>query len=217
MSRHRKQVSELKLPRGRGDLGCLTGIVLIVIVFGGFAIYLLFFGTGIAERIPAILWLGIVFFGLRSSIQSAGSLRFWGADLLTSLGGHPILESDGFEIRLVQRMGRLRLLKGKATLESILSVSISLGQASGMTGKDQNDWGVSIWYRFTKGSHGRPTIIRPDEGLSCLPGKWPRGKAEALAGEVVEFLKSVGVPFEEREQEATQWRVVRDEPKPLEE
>ncbi|MHC5173694.1 MAG: hypothetical protein ACYSPJ_08110 [Planctomycetota bacterium] len=93
---------------------------------------------------------------------------------------------------------RFYLLKIKC--DGIRTVDWSMGQASGLSGQDANDWSVVVWYgkrQATKGSWDR--FDKHDLGLYLISPGQAKTKTEEFGNRFVAFLRDASVPAAQKE------------------
>lgn len=142
------------------------------------------------------VWLVLVLAFIREDIREAGSIKsFW----IQQLGGY----ATESRIRVHPEAHAIRLSLGyvllgrflpyrQIHLEQMTSIEWNSGQASAMSGREMDDWHVSIWF---KPSGKKPEALFPScrKGGVFLVG--PAGKkeeAEAFGTQLVNFLKQNG-------------------------
>jgi hypothetical protein len=143
----------------------------------------------------SILWLMLAPFMVRVWIRQAGSARQFLVDAAGVLSTRqfvaavqqPDVLAVCFGFELFGR--RYRYIEIPA--DTIEYVDWSAGQASGMAGRDMNDWQVILWHHPKM-----PSLPYPRKGKVApyfFGTPRSREKTEALGREFLAFLKSVGI------------------------
>jgi hypothetical protein len=206
--------NELKRPTEvhirRSILASTRNLLLLLILFG----FLVFFCLAATWRlvkyrdtppislIGSALWLLLVLYALteiyKSGIRDAflSVLSCISRDHYVAIKPSDTLPTRvaiGFHL-LGWNLDRYVLLLG-----GIRKVSWGAGQASGMTGRDQNDWYVVIWAQRESVCTIRPTRA-PNRQMGLVAGRTgPRRRVEPFVRELVDMFRQAGLEFDASE------------------
>jgi len=190
-----------------GEIVALFLMCSFVLFFGLLALLnlVLFRGESFIGILASVGWLVLVLFGIWGLYKYEGSIRH----LLIHLMG--IFSRYHFAAVCQQKEGwdtlcfgyklfgrRFYLLKIKC--DGIQTVDWSMGQASGRSGQDANDWSVVVWYgkrQATKGSWD--SFDKHDLGLYIVSPEQEKTKTEEFGNRFVAFLRDAGVPAAQKE------------------
>jgi hypothetical protein len=173
--------------------GCSLIIYAIVVVFGLMAIHNVLIWLAV---IPSVIWLLFIGYFIVSECKRVG-IRTYLANIAGRLAPHHFLEHDDDDLsgREVVRYGftlfNHDVTQWQLPICDITAVEWSAGQASGMTGRDMDDWHVFIWFRDGKEGYSR----RPGERCHSLTPARPRIITETDGKVVGDYLITIGAPL----------------------
>ena len=147
--------------------------------------------------ILSALWLLLVVFWIITFILEEGGLRLFVMNLLAKFSAHQFVE-------IVPQQGDDPIVRFRFTLlgctfnhlqirpAELAFVRWSAGQATGLTGRDMDDWHVTLWYNRKRYKRGDDTDTR-EKLLHFIGPEGPKCEADALGGSLVDFFRSVGL------------------------
>jgi hypothetical protein len=145
----------------------------------------------------SVIWLILVALIMRSEIAASGG---WHQYVINRRGDFSLqrfmwiqMGEDGQSIvSLGYRIRGKSYYFMKIPLQDLISIGWSMGQASGMTGRDQNDWSVYIQYLPNR-------LVPPNAtqwSTGCVIGPHrSKNRTEVFGRELVQFLENAGVAF----------------------
>jgi len=197
--------SQITIPTPRGRIVGALGLITFVLFFVVLAVENLLNHTAM---IPSILWLVLVAVGIASILkEEKGFVKFLGA--FSSKHFAEVVETipNAWDIHWGFRLAGRRLVYKVIPVGKIKSLEWSLGQASGLAGRDMNDWHVTLWYDHDdpiKCEQGTKWKLRyPDQEPYCVNYSGPKEKAAALGREVLVLLETAGAVFVQGQDEGT--------------
>ncbi|HVU28561.1 MAG TPA: hypothetical protein VHG71_12600 [Verrucomicrobiae bacterium] len=162
-------------------------ITLIIVVFALFAVVNLCLWMAV---IPSLIWLAFVVMCIKSSARRDGGLQPFLVNVIGDLFGKKFVEwnPNDLQSRCIrfgfQLLGH-RFIQKSIQLNKIESISWHTGQASGMAGRDVNDW--KVWMYCDSGLE-KPNHINYGIGPAVR-----KSRTEALGLSLISFLRNAGV------------------------
>lgn len=194
-----KSASRLELPPAGGAV-FLTVVCTIIVFFVGVAIFNLWRSDSLTtfEIVASVLWLCLAGMWLVGGIVETGGIRRALVNCLGMFSRRAFIETcrpgDG-PVMLRFGFGCLGREFDYANIElaRIGMVSWNAGQASGRSGRDQDDWSVAVW--FWKPGRTGPWDRRKvkDHDLILITPSLPKEDAAAAGRSVIELLNDAGV------------------------
>jgi len=199
--------TQIKIPKPLGEVVGAYVITSFIVFFVAVAVSNLFHRIAI---IPSLLWLILV------AAVNIGSLREIGGrrnlvDLLGSFSRKHFAEivETGVNTRDIcfgfKSLGR-RLFYESVNVSKIESLEWRTGQATGMAGRDMNDWHVILWFNHddpAKSEKQKKWHRKPDQDLYIV-GPFRSKKATASFGrDFLSFLEKAGVALVQGEDDST--------------
>jgi hypothetical protein len=194
-------ISQMPIPKSQSEAVFQFVIDVIAIVFAILAIVDLCSGVAL---VASCLWLVLVTITVWISAQEACGLRSVFISHIGSLLGRYFVEVDSVETPLgslrfgFQLFGH-RFVEWSVPLDSITLVKWSTGQASGIAGRDMNDWHVTL--RFNHSDPAKAEVQRqrqytkPEQELHSIGPSAPKDHAETFGLALIDFLRDAGVDF----------------------
>lgn len=183
------ETTSLILPAD-GNRGCSLIILIIVVVFGLMALHNILIWLAV---IPSVIWLLFIGYFIIGECKRVG-VRTFLANVAGSLAPHHFLDYGNDELsgQRIVRYGFTifyhAITQWQLPVSKITAVEWSAGQASGMSGRDMNDWHVFVWYKADESRVSR----RPGESCYSLTPARPRSITEADGKVIGDYLISVG-------------------------
>lgn len=195
--------SRLDLPFRGSALGvcCFYGVVsAIAIVAIDYLIH--FRTTPVITILASVAWLSLVALLVSSAISDEGGVLQYLVNRLGYFSKRQFIETDknaeqrpticfGYEL-----FGRkYYYLQVEAT--AIKSVYWHHGQGTAMSGRDMNDWSITMRYHHPAGSRWPKALGRGSLDVHTVEGPWgAKERAEAFGHLLVAFLRSAGVELQ---------------------
>ncbi len=205
------------------DSRVLHFVLSSIVVVGGVFSVLNLAGVSNWDPVPlvgSVLWLLFIWWIVRDGRKEAAGL---GKYLLTVPGnviGRFFAEIGAFTetdkqpvVRFGFRLLGWKVVQRSIALSKIHAVKWDMGQASGMTGRDMNDWLVFLYYDHDKPAESERrrnwkiktmpqwTHPFPDQDLICVGPAKRKEITEKFALKFVDFLRVAGVRLERSENE----------------
>ena len=185
------------LPTERRENGCAVSVIFVFTAFFALAILNLFRGMAtIASLIWVVFYGFLVGMGVRESSGVANLLRW----LVCAPFGQRFVEiamDPAGEEKLIicTRFAGLKYVEARCPLAGITKVAWSMGQASAISGKDLDDWGLFLRFKTDLRFAPEASAIVPFEGFAHLGTIGKKERAAALGRELAEWLRDAGVPM----------------------
>ena len=190
---------EIAIPKSGTEVVLQTVMTVIVIVFLCLAVLNIIDGVAL---IASCLWIAIVGWIVRDGMKNDDirSIRIYLINLLGDLVGNHFaavsyLDTDSREIIFGFRLFRHRFINKHILIDKIETVEWTAGQATGMAGRDMNDWRVCVWFDHgdpEKSEKQRKWHRKPDQDIYIVGPSTPRVKTEALGLALISLLRSTG-------------------------
>ena len=187
---------EMMIPKSPRDVIFQSVITAIIVFFAGLAVVNIFSRVAI---IPSLIWLTFITMILWTPVKKAGSFRRFLADCLGELIGRHFVEvvSGGTstkEIRFGYELFGRRFIKKSIGIDKIESIYWSTGQASGMAGRDMNDWQICLWFDHCDPakSEKKSKWHKPDQDIYTVGSARRKKITEAFGLSFVTFLRTAG-------------------------
>src|ERR1035438_7231183 len=134
---------------------------------------------------------------LWTPIRQAGSFRRFLADCLGELIGRHFVEVVSVstpvnEVRFGYELFGRRFIKQSIAIDAIESIHWSTGQASGMTGRDMNDWSVYLYL-----DRDNP-VNKPNRHIYVVGPARRKEITEAFGLSFVAFLRAAGAQLDRK-------------------
>jgi hypothetical protein len=165
--------------------------------------------TPAISLVASALWLLLTAYALTKTYKSGTRDAFLGLLSYISLDHYVVIkpsETLPMHVAIGFRLMGWNLDRDVLILGGIRKVSWGAGQASGMTGRDQNDWYVLIWAQRESVCTTRPnrTPNRPMGFFSGLSGlvaglSGPRRRVEPFVRELLDMFRQAGLEFDASE------------------
>jgi hypothetical protein len=186
---------QMPIPVARGHSVWLCTLTLIVLVFSMIAAWNVLHGEA---YIPSGLWLVVVIYGVRQSSVNEGGFRSFAVKCLgdfslshfseiASSGENPATLMFGFQI-----LGH-RFIQQRIDLNKVESVEWSSGQATGLAGRDMQDWSVALWFDQVSPIKKWKGLRKPDQDVLIVGPARRKEDTEAFGLTFVHFLQEAGV------------------------
>lgn len=186
------------IPKSTSDvvfLGVLTSIAAGGVVLG---VTNLFMGVAL---VPSMLWLVFIGFVVASEAKQHRGVGGVFVHLVGELFGRqfvdaPLIEGTPREIRFGFELFGRAFITRVELLDDIKKVGWSTGQATGITGRDMDDWSVFVWFNPKAPSSIEIGIKSGADFWTVIHAVGPareRSKTEALGLEFLKFLEEAGV------------------------
>lgn len=184
------------IPRSRADDAFCFVITVIVVVFAVLALVDLCSGVAL---IASSLWLALVTISIWTACRNEGGLRRYLINRVGDLAGQRFVEADPADAQPQHIHFGFQLFGCCFIQKSILLTKIETGewrtgQATGMAGRDMNDWHISIWLDRDDPAltEKQRASLRPDQYIYCVGPSVRKEETEALGLSLVAFLREAG-------------------------
>lgn len=196
---HSDQMHEFRLPApGTAVLsiiGYSLGVGLLVIVLRNLMQ---------AQQIPfltvlaSLCWLMLVLFVVGSNLWFEGGVRQYFINRLGAFSRHhfvrvaPALQ-NGERLQIGYTLFGRDFYYLQVATNLIESVDWRTGQATALSGSDQNDWHVVLWYHMPLEQLAQPIAGYRDDGLYLIGHVGPKDTITEFGTGFVRFLQKAGV------------------------
>jgi hypothetical protein len=186
---------EMTIPKSPQDVIIQSVFTAIIVFFAGLAPVNVFNRVAV---IPSLIWLAFITMILWTPIRQAGSFRRFLADCLGELIGRHFVEVVSVstpvnEVRFGYELFGRRFIKQSIAIDAIESIHWSTGQASGMTGRDMNDWSVYLYL-----DRDNP-VNKPNRHIYVVGPARRKEITEAFGLSFVAFLRAAGAQLSDGE------------------
>lgn len=197
-----EEIARLEVPPTGGAVLLLVFLA-IVGFFTWAAVYILASPQGLrtSEVLCSICWLMLVTIWIVGPIIEARGFWPWLVALVGVFARCGVIEiqsmpNGGSMLRTGFRFcGRDFLLK-PVEISRIGRIHWSAGQASSVSGRDRNDWSVSIWYAKSNSPEPRPLVDFKAWDIRMISPRMPKEKTDAIGRAIVSLLIDAGVMLE---------------------
>lgn len=157
-----------------------------------------------ARQIPlltvlaSLCWLMLVLFVIGSNLWFEGGVRQYFINRLGSFSQHhfvrvaPALHDVG-QLQVGYMLFGRDFSYLQVETDRIKSVDWRTGQATSLSGSDQDDWHVVLWYHCPAMKLAQPVLGYRDEGLYLIGHVGPKESIAELGTGFVHFLQQAGV------------------------
>lgn len=147
----------------------------------------------------SVLWILFVVVGISFAvIEEQGIQRFVTNRIATLSSRHFVEVSSQHAEVLAVRFGfklfNVQFTQFQIPSTKLVSIAWSAGQATGISGRDADDWHVVVWYQH-KGSRRRTESGYREESLHIIGPSSPKANAVETGKQLVAFLGSIGITF----------------------
>lgn len=191
-----KMSQEMTIPKSRLEVSLQFVFTTIVVGFAFLGVANLCHGTAL---ISSALWLGLVTMIVWSGSKRDGGFRKYLTNRLGELAGRRFVVSTSQaaqpgEIRFGYELLGQRVIQQSIAIGTIESIAWSTGQATGMAGRDMNDWQVCLWvdHHDPARSGKRRKLRKPDQNVYIVGPATRKERAEALGLSLVALLRGAG-------------------------
>jgi hypothetical protein len=196
----------LTIPKPWQHIAFAWGVTAFVLFFVLVAIGDLLIGVA---WIPSLLWLGFVCFQIYGIYKDEG-LRGTIVGFLSCFSGSHFADTTNDEawekeVRFGFRLLGHRFCCQKIAIQRIETVEWSPGQATGMTGRDVDDWSVKVWFDHgdRDRSERRKYARKPDQDIYIVGPSRSKGLTFAFGRELLSFLIHAGAVLEQGDNDHT--------------
>lgn len=192
--------AQMTIPKSRSEVVFNVILSAIVVFFLLLAVFALLIQVAI---VASCLWIVIVAAMVSATCKSEGGFRKFLINRLGDVVGRKFVEtSTSGEIRFGYQLLGYRFLQRSVSLNKVASVEWSPGQASGMAGRDMNDWIIGLWFdRPDPIKRKNKTYLKADQNVYVVGPSRRKEDTRSLGLSFVAFLCSAGLTLVEDEKE----------------
>ncbi len=144
-----------------------------------------------------VLWLLIVAALVWQGIEEQGSFRQFVVSVMAVFAGREYIEISPFNVQsrtitVGTQICALRSIQWSLPFDKVVSVQWNTGQATGMAGRDMNDWHLSLWY---KDDSTKRKSRKPGQYVHVIGPSRRKEDTEAFGLAFVDFLRRAGLPL----------------------
>jgi hypothetical protein len=186
--------TEMTIPRSLYENIFLRAIYFIVMLASIMAMLNLITGTAV---IVSGIWLIFISIMIWKACKNAGGLHKYLVNRLGEIAGRKFVESTSYkkaptEIRFGYELFGHRFIQLVVKTDTIESVEWDKGQASGMTGRDMNDWSVYLWFDHNDPAKRKSWSRKQDQEIYVVGPSRRWEDTDAFGRSFVDFLRAAG-------------------------
>lgn len=200
-------ISAMVIPKSLKEIAFEVVLFSIVVFFTFLAtidiLFLIYMPT--MSIIASILWLMFIFFQIRGACRESGGIKQYKIRIAGIFAWREFAEisrdSSGRKVlSLGYKLFGKRLYCLKVLCDGIKTVDWSMGQASGITGRDMNDWHVVIWFDEELSTTLDWTYPSKSKyGLYIIGPSQKKENAVKLGDRLISFLIEAGVSLRQHD------------------
>lgn len=195
--------SELRVPHSGGAIPATIGCSLLglfTLVAAGNLWYA--HHVSLTALIASLLWLLLVAFLFVSSVLDEGGIRQFIVNFLGVFSQyHFVCTTPGSDRAITICIGYMLFgrphYRLSIDLTALSSIDWRTGQGTAISGRDMDDWHVTLWYHHPEGPRQKSVPGMRSEELFIIGPSGPRETTEAFGQQLVEFLRNAGVQLSE--------------------